>query len=175
MLSVCENIMSDSNDDSFYLCSYRNTWAILYFYIVIFLLMLSFLRQCSAAMNAHSSLRMVLAFLWVSCRYNFTWHSCSERLVAKKAVKSGSGRSYVSFLVKDLLKLRTTLGNTSFFHSAPKTAPKKLLALKSFLTNLGNAAIFWGLQVRTTEPWTSVGLQHYYHYHWRASSSPVLL
>ena len=77
-------------------------------------------------------------------------------MVAKKAVKSGSGRSYVSFLVKDLLKLRTTLGNTSFFHStlktAPKTAPKKLLALKSFLTNLGNAAIMWGLQVRTTEP-----------------------
>jgi len=62
-------------------------------------------------------------------------------LVANKTVKSGSGRSYVSFLVKDLLKLRTTLGNTSFFHSALKTAPKKLLALKSFLTNLGNAAI----------------------------------
>jgi len=60
-------------------------------------------------------------------------------LVAKKAVKSGSGRSYVSFLVKDLLKLRT-LGNTSFFHSVLKTGPKKLLALKSFLTNLGNAA-----------------------------------
>ena len=54
-------------------------------------------------------------------------------MVAKKAVKSGSGQSYVSFLVKDLLKLRRTLGNTSFFNSALKTAPKKLLALKSFL------------------------------------------
>ena len=63
MPNVCENVMSDSNDDSFYLCSYRNTWAILYFYIVIFLLMLFFLRQCPAAMNAHSSLRMVLVFL----------------------------------------------------------------------------------------------------------------
>ena len=73
-------------------------------------------------------------------------------MVVKKAVKNGSGRSYVSFLVKDLLKLRTTLGNASFFHSALMTAPKKLLALKSFLTNLGNAAIVWGLQVRTTEP-----------------------
>jgi len=61
-------------------------------------------------------------------------------LVAKNAVKSGSELSYVSFLVKDLLKLRTTLGNTSFFHSALKIAPKKLLALKSFLTNLGNVA-----------------------------------
>ena len=66
MPNVCENVMSDSNDDSFYLCSYRNTWAILYFFIVIFLLMLFFLRQCSAAMNAHSSLRMVLVFLCVS-------------------------------------------------------------------------------------------------------------
>ena len=63
MPNVCENVMIDSNDDSFYLCSYRNTWAILYFYIVIYLLMLFFLRHCSAAINANSSLRMVLVFL----------------------------------------------------------------------------------------------------------------
>ena len=62
MPNVCENVI-DRNDDSFYLCSYRNTWAIPYFYIVIFLLMLFFLRQCYAAMNANSSLRMVLVFL----------------------------------------------------------------------------------------------------------------
>jgi len=43
--------------------------------------------------------------------------------------------------VKYLLKLRTTLGNTSLFHSALNNAPKKLLALKSFLMNLGNAAL----------------------------------
>jgi len=43
--------------------------------------------------------------------------------------------------VKYLLKLRSTLGNTSFFHSALMTAPKKLLALKSFLTTLGNEAL----------------------------------
>lgn len=65
----------------------------------------------------------------------------TEHLVAKKAVKSGSARSYISFLVKDPLKLRATLGNTSFFHSVLKSAPKKILALKSFLMNLGNAAI----------------------------------
>jgi len=88
----------------------------------------------------------------LSVRYNFTGRGCSECLVAKKAVKSGSRRSYISFLVKDLLKLRTTLGNTSFFYSALKTAPKKLLVLKSFLTNLGNVALIWGLQVRTTDP-----------------------
>ena len=40
--------------------------------------------------------------------------------------------------MKDLLKLRTTLGN--FFNSTLKSALKKLLALKSSLTNLGNAA-----------------------------------
>ena len=68
----------------------------------------------------------------LSVRYNL--RGFSERLVAKKTVKSGSGQSYVSFLVKDLLELKRTLGNTSFFHSALKTAPKKLLALKSFMS-----------------------------------------
>ena len=64
----------------------------------------------------------------------------TEHLVAKKAVKSGSAQSYISFLVKDLLKLRATLGNTSFFHSVLESTPKKILAFKSVLTNLGNTA-----------------------------------
>ena len=70
MPNVCENVMSDSNDDKFYFCSYRNTTAILYFYIVIFLLMLFFLRQCSAAMNAFI---ITHGFsIPLSVRYNFT-------------------------------------------------------------------------------------------------------
>ena len=70
MPNVCENVLSDSNDDSFYLCSYRNTWAILYFYTVIFLLILFFLGQCSAAMNAF--IIMHGFSIPLSVRFNFT-------------------------------------------------------------------------------------------------------
>ena len=63
--------------------------------------------------------------------YKFPWRGLiTEHLVAKKAVKSGSARSYISFKWKILLSY-DRLWKTHPSFSVFKSAPKKILALRA--------------------------------------------